>query len=77
MKNRMFSDSKVQITKEISTAVNIKDKTNRKRVISSLKSISQFLKHSLKGSDYVKNGIVIYRSKNPNNSNRLPEILTA
>lgn len=54
----MFNDSKSQIIKEISTAVNIKDKTNRKKVIISLKAIKNFLKKIKQ--NYVENGVVIF-----------------
>ena len=58
VQDRMFNDSKIQITKEISTAVNIKDKTNRKKVISSLKAIAFTLKR-IKNNN-LENGVVIF-----------------
>ena len=57
VQDHMFNDSKIQITKEISTAVNIKDKKNRKKVLSSLKAISSFLKRI---KNRINNGIVIF-----------------
>jgi len=63
----MFDEFKNQITKELSTAVNIKDKNNRKKVISSLKSIKHFLKRIK--HNYISNGIVIYSGIDFNNKN--------
>jgi len=62
----MFNDFKTQIIKELSTAVNIKDKTNRKKVVSSLKSIKHFLK-SVK-PNYIKYGLIIYSGIDINNN---------
>jgi peptide subunit release factor 1 (eRF1) len=61
----MFDEFKTQITKELSTAVNIKDKKNRKKVISSLKSIKHFLKRIK--HNYISNGLVIYSGVDINN----------
>ena len=52
--NPMFDEFKSQINKEISTALNIKDKTNKKKVISSLKLILNHLKNIKK--NYIENG---------------------
>lgn len=54
----MFDNFKSQINKEISTALNIKDKTNKKNVIFSLKLIANYLK-KIKGN-YIENGSIIY-----------------
>ena len=56
--NLMFDEFKSQINKEISTALNIKDKTNKKKVISSLKLILNHLKNIKK--NYIENGLILY-----------------
>lgn len=62
--SHVFDEIKNQITKEISTSLNIKNKINKKKVNSSLKMILNYIKKINTLGASLKNGIAIYSGIN-------------